>query len=152
NGWTRDTAQQLLVHATNRDDAVDSFQKIVALRMAVKEGRSPLARQHAICALDGLEAISVYELVDGIADKHSGVRKQAIRLSASRIGGKGYVEDMKIGKLLDDTDSEVRLQLAYSLGRGQDEPTGKLLAQLLVNHRDDRFVTAAVLSSVHRNN
>ena len=56
------------------------------------------------------------------------MRKNAIRLSESRLGGKGYIADLKIKDYLIDSHPQVRLQLAFSLGNGKDDIGGEFLA------------------------
>jgi len=50
--------------------------------------------------------------------------------------------------LLDDPDSHVGLQLAYTLGAWNSPQAGMGLGHLLAAHADDRFFVAAVMSSV----
>ncbi len=54
--------------------------------------------------------------------------------------------------LADDPDLHVQLQLAYSLGEWNDPRAGEALGTLAVRFQDNRFMTAAVLSSVNEQN
>jgi hypothetical protein len=55
-------------------------------------------------------------------------------------------------KLVEDADAQVRLQLAFSLGEWPDQRAGQALATLALQHPDDPYLVAAVLSSVTKGN
>src|SRR5262249_55882523 len=54
--------------------------------------------------------------------------------------------------LVNDADAQVRMQLAYTLGEWPDERSGDALARLALKDAGDRYLTAAVLSSVTSKN
>jgi putative heme-binding domain-containing protein len=140
NGWERDAAQRRLIRA--RDPA-----SIELLQQMVRSSVHPLARLHAISTLDGMRALSVTTLETALADKHSGVRRHAVRLSDSRM-----VDIQKLNALVEDPDAKVRLQLAVALGSQADPYAAQILAELAVKSADDVYITANVMSSLHREN
>jgi putative membrane-bound dehydrogenase-like protein len=144
NGWQRDTAQQLLVEHRDKD-AVFLLEKLAA------ESKRPLARLHAICTLDGMDALKPEVVQRALGDAHPGVRRHAIRLCEPKLAtspdlGKALV------KLAEDDDPQVRMQLAYTLGEWDAPEAGQVLGQLAVRDVDDPFITAAALSSVNKKN
>jgi len=157
NGWQRDLAHMMLVwrftdpEAENKPDA-PARAKVTELldKMAVSNER-PLARVHALCTLDGINALTPAIVQKALADKHPGVRQHAMRLSEPFVN-KSPELGAALLKLIDDADLPVRLQLAYTLGEWDDPRAGQALGQLAVKNSGDRFITAAVMSSVHKKN
>ena len=64
----------------------------------------PLARLHALCTLDGLEALTVETLKLALTDKHAGVRRHAVRLTSGTDLGISVLQP-----LVKDSDANVRL-------------------------------------------
>ncbi|MFL5338807.1 MAG: PVC-type heme-binding CxxCH protein [Gemmataceae bacterium] len=143
SGWQRDMAQMMLLW---RNDKV----AVPLLKQLVRGSPRPLARLHALCALDGLSALDPKLLQSALSDIHPGVRRHAVRLCEGRLGQSPELAAAFV-KLADDADPQVRLQFAYSLGEWPDAPAGPLLAKLALS-TDDRYFTAAVLSSVNAAN
>ena len=144
NGWQRDTAQQLLLWRADKA-ALPLLEKLAA------EAERPLARLHALCTLDGLGALTPRVLRGALADGHPGVRRHAVRLSESLLArapelGAALLE--RVG----DADAGVRMQLAYTLGAWDNPQAGAALGKLAVRSTGDRFLSAAVLSSVSAGN
>ena len=107
NGWQRDLAQQMLLWRKDRA----AWPLLVKLAATAER---PLTRLHALCTLDGLQALESGVLLKGLADSHPGVRRHAVRLCEGRL------TDTSLGagllKLVEDPDLRVRLQLACTLG------------------------------------
>src|SRR5205823_1777745 len=55
-------------------------------------------------------------------------------------------------KLTSDPDPQVRMQIAYTLGEWDDPRAGQALGRLALQHSGERYLSAAVLSSVNRKN
>lgn len=144
NGWQRDMAQMMLVWQQDKA-AVPLLQKLA------QHSQRPQARLHALCTLDGLQALTPELLTKALADAHPGVRKHAIRLSEPFLA-KEPALGIALAKLVDDPDAQVRMQLAYSLGEWPDGRSGKALAQLALRDNDDRYLRAAVFSSLNKSN
>jgi putative membrane-bound dehydrogenase-like protein len=143
NGWQRDTAQQLLIQ--RRDAATAPL-----LEKLVSSSERPLCRLHALCTLDGMHALDERVLVQAMRDTHPGVRRHAIRLSEFHVSAQAIQQALL--ERVEDQDPQVHLQLAYTLGAWDDPQSGRALGQLLLQHGADRFITAAVLSSVTKKN
>src|SRR5262249_31920997 len=119
-------------------------------KLAAKSKR-PLARLHALCTLDGLGALRPALLVAALADEHPGVRRHAVRLCEGRVE-KSAALGAALLKRVDDPDAQVRLQLACTLGEWDDARAGEALGRLVLKDGGDRYLLAAVLSSVTKKN
>src|SRR5262249_43548956 len=106
---------------------------------------------HALCVLDGLGGLTPAAVRRALADAHPGVRRQAVRLAGPRVNASPDL-GAALEKLTEDADAQVRVQLACTLGEGRDPRAGRALGALAVRHADDPYLTAAVLSSVRREN
>ncbi len=170
NGWQRDTVQQLLVErfgpapqpplaAALRDGGrgpVDEAtrKRAIELLEAMAQGHAlPVARLHALCALDGIGGLRADVVMAAMADAHAGLRRQAVRLAEPFLASPATasVIGASLVRAASDADPAVRLQTAYALG-AWDERGGAPLAQLALRHPADPYLQAAVLSSVHRGN
>lgn len=140
NGWQRDSAQQLLLE---RHDS----ESLPRLKRMVQSGTRATARLHALCTLEGLAALDSETVRTGLRDKHPGVRRHAVRVSESLLGGDAEL-GLEVAALADDDDAQVILQVAYTLGAWDDPRCGRPLARIALRHADDELIQAAVLSSV----
>jgi putative membrane-bound dehydrogenase-like protein len=144
NGWQRDMAQQMLLWRAD-------MAAIPLLEKQARENKRPLCRLHALCTLDGLDALSPELLKQALKDEHPGVRRHAVRLCEGR-----FAKDPALGealaKLTSDADAQVRLQLACTLGEWDDPRAGAALGELALKDAGDRFIAAAVLTSVNQKN
>jgi putative membrane-bound dehydrogenase-like protein len=139
NAWHRETAARLLYE---RQDPI----AIGPLRRLASESSSPLARMHALYTLSGLGALDESDLLRGLRDMHTQVRRHAVRL-ADTIA----VSDELTGalvRLADDSSIEVRYQLAFTLGAWDGKQKVEALAKIAVQDPANRWVTAAVLNAV----
>lgn len=139
NGWLRDKAQQLL---HERQDA----SVAPALERMALAGKRPTARLHALCALDGLQALRDDLLMRACDDSHGGVRRHAVRLAEPLLNQSPRLQ-ARVFKLVDDPDPQVVLQLAYSLGECQDAAAGRALGMLALRNAHDPWILAAAMSS-----
>ena len=144
NGWQRDTVQQMLLW---RKDAA----AVPLLEKLSTDCQRPLGRLHALCTLDGLDALTPAVLQKALADKHPGVRRHAVRLCERRLSKAPELGDALV-KLVDDVNAPVRMQLAYTLGEWADPRAGDALGRLALRDAGDRYLTAAVMSSLRREN
>ena len=137
NEWQRDKAHMMLLWRADQS-AVAPLAKLAA------GSANPLARVHALCALDGLGALQPFHVIRALGDAHPGVRENALRL-----GEKFNSTDVVNAavRLVNDPDAKVRLQLACSLGAWNDALAGAKLGELLVGNYQDHFIVAAVMSS-----
>ncbi len=144
SGWQRDMAQQMLLW--RKDKAAAPL-----LEKQVRENSRPLCRLHALCTLDGLDLLEPALLRHALADTHPGVRRHAVRLCESR-----FQEHPDLGTALmalaADPDPQVRMQVAYSAGAWNDPRAGQVLAAIALRDAGDKYITAAVLSSMTKEN
>jgi len=167
NAWWRQTAQRLLVERGDR-------AAIGPLAFLARSGDTPQARLHALYTLDGLNALEpALEAIrepaplaplagrgvggEGFShkvvveraldDPHFAIRMHALSLVERWLDASPALVG-KVVEMVDDPDPRVRLQLAFTLGESNDERTVRALSQLAARYGDDRWIQAAVLSSV----
>ncbi len=144
SGWQRDMVHQMLLWKADKSAAAE-------LKKVALHSPRPTARVQALCALDGLDSLDGPTLHAALADKHPGVRRHAVRLAEQRLA-----DDDKLATavlvLVRDDDPQVRLQLAYSLGEWSDPRAARALAEIALASGADRYLRAAVLSSIGPNN
>lgn len=141
NGWQRDMVQQLLV--SRRDEAA-----AWSLAKLATNSKRPAVRLQSLCTLALLEKPSNDVLISALSDPHPAVRRQAVRLSESRVDSSKELYD-RLVKLTDDPDANVALQLACTLGEIADpQKQSHALARVALQHGDDDYVRAGVMSSV----
>ena len=144
NGWQRDTAQRLLIHKQDRS-AIEPLNKMVLTN------KRPLARLHALCTLDGLGALDTDLLLKALSDKHPAIRRHAIRLSEPFLSQSEPLINAVLQRVA-DTDVQVQLQLAYSLGEIDHSQASNVLTKLAQRHVNDPYLLAAVMSSLNNAN
>ncbi|HEY1378654.1 MAG TPA: PVC-type heme-binding CxxCH protein [Gemmataceae bacterium] len=144
SGWQRDMAQQLLIWRNDRA-AVGPLESMVGL------ATRPQTRLHALCTLAGLGALRPEVVRPALADAHPGVRRHAVRLIEPALATAPELGTALL-PLVNDADAQVRLQLALALGDRHDPRAGTALAELAARAVGDPYLTAAVLSSVNKDN
>jgi putative membrane-bound dehydrogenase-like protein len=144
NGWQRDLAMQMLFWR-DAEDAAPALARLAA------ECPRPEGRLHALCTLDGLGGIRRDTIQAALGDSHPGVRRQAARL-AENFGQRPGPVWSKMALLSRDTNEQVRLQTAFSLGEMRDEAAGNLLLEMARTHPDDPYLIAALLSGIRPDN
>jgi putative membrane-bound dehydrogenase-like protein len=144
NGPVRDMTQQMLLWGN------DPAAAGLLVRLA-EESKSPLARLHALATLNGLNALAAESLTRGLRDPHPGVRRLAIKLRDHFAAPTAEV-NAAFWELARDVDPLVRMQFAYSLGSELDRPTGPEIGAQLLAHADNAYLTAALLSSLRKDN
>jgi len=172
NGWQRDTAQRLLVHA-NDPSASAPLRKLLA------SAARPTTRLQALCTLEGLGAVTPEIARIAWADPHPEVRAHGLRASeplfvvppsggsasgnSKRLelshgsppeGGTTNGGTTNLGaallQLTDDPEIRVRYQLAYTLGEWTAPAAGPALVRLALRDMDNAPMQMAVLSSAPR--
>jgi putative membrane-bound dehydrogenase-like protein len=139
NGWTRDTAQQLLVEV-QRADATEDLQKVV------RSHDKPMARLHALGTLDGLGELKPDLLLTALDDPNPAVRRFAVRLSDRDLDGQLRLA-ARVGLAAEDPDARVRFQAAFVLGGWKDEIAADALGRIAVKDGTDPWFRVAILSS-----
>ncbi|MFP6694595.1 MAG: PVC-type heme-binding CxxCH protein, partial [Pirellulales bacterium] len=149
NGWRRDIVHRMLIWRNDRT-AIAPLEKMAA------GDPNPLARLHALCALDGLQAVPEKSIIKALSDPDYRVRRHAIRLSEPFLAKDNSRGGQLAEKFLGQhpiQDPHVQLQLAYSAGSWDNPPAaGKLLGELALKHIESEHHSAAVMSSVNAAN
>ncbi|MCG6158112.1 c-type cytochrome [Rubinisphaera sp. ICM_H10] len=146
SGWQRDLVQRMLIW---RNDSAAA----TLLQQLLRNTPMPQARLHALCTLDGLNLLTLDDVLTAMNDSHSGVRRHAVRCTEGFLSQSFDTAQLRgpFTKLVDD-EASVRLQLAYTLGEVRSVWTGKLLAELLRQSGGDEYQIAAVMSSLNESN
>lgn len=144
NGTQRDLASQMLLWKGDKS-AAPALEKMAA------ENSRPEARLHALCVLDVLAGVPVDLVKRALGDVHPGVRRHAIRIAEKAIKANPDIGPV-VAKLTTDADAQVRLQAACSLGEWRDGQAGQALGAVALAHANDRYLTAAALSSMNAAN
>ncbi|MGI9473664.1 MAG: PVC-type heme-binding CxxCH protein, partial [Rubripirellula sp.] len=139
NAWQRETAARLIYE--RQDQSVDS-----QLRSLAMNGQRAQGRLHALYALQGLSLLDETTVIQALRDEHPQVRRHAIRLSEQFSESQKMFE--AIATLASDPSLEVQIQLAFSLGQFDDSRRIATLASLIRNAPSDRWIHAAVQSSI----
>jgi len=140
NAWCRLTAQRLLLERGDRS-------AVGPLTALARTGPTPQARLHALYALDGLSVLAPPVLAAAMEDPHPGLRRHALRLAEPWLDDQPSLRERAF-KLTADPDASVRLQLAFTLGETRDPDRWMALAELAARDGADRWMQAALLSSV----
>ena len=140
NGWHRDTAARLLYQ--RRDRAA-----VRPLRDFVFQSDEPLARMHALYALEGLDSLDADVLIHALDDSSARVREHAVRLAERQADGVPAIR-ARLVEMVDDGDARVRLQLAFSLGEVAGGERIAALAALAARDGEDRWMRLALQSSL----
>jgi putative membrane-bound dehydrogenase-like protein len=143
NGWHRDTSLRLLRERGDRS-------AVPALRQLAQRSDIPQARVLSLWALDGFRQLDDDSISACLSDPHPGVRENAIRLAEPRLGESTRLLDEVIA-LADDDIARIRFQVAFSLGEVDSPAAVAALAKIARHDGEDRWIRAAVLSSVAKN-
>ena len=143
NGWHRDTAARLLYERQDKS-AVPLLEKLVS------DSSSPVAKLHALAALDGLGALNDdLFLIKVMADKNEHVRARAVKL-AERFEPSSFPEIpiwVAVKSMANDSDLRVRFQTALTAGQFVDSNKTAPLLEIIRHDAGDPWISAAVLSA-----
>lgn len=140
NRWWRMTAHRLLIERQDKSAAP-------ILKSLINHAKTPEARVHALRILDGLGALEEKQILTALSDQDPNVREHGIQLAEPRIKNSSKLAE-KILELDDDENPRVRFQCALTLGELQNEKVIPALAKIAERDANDRWIRAAVLSSV----
>jgi putative heme-binding domain-containing protein len=143
NGWHRDTAQQQLQWR----GATQSNAMVAKL---FDDAVLPQARLQSLYTLDGLQALDQPTLMTSLRDVHPMIRRAAIRLAERRLADEPVLAGLL--DLADDDHPAVRLQLACTLGESKSSDAADALARILLSVGNDHYLSAAVFSSLRKDN
>lgn len=142
NGWHRDTASRLLFERQDKA-AISLLEKLV------KNSNNPLAKIHALGALDGLTSLSESTLQRAMADDSPLVRQRAVKL-AERFSLNSALDApmwKAVKRMAQDADIRVRFQAALTAGQFMDGDKTIPLIEIIRRDPGDRWISAAALSS-----
>jgi putative membrane-bound dehydrogenase-like protein len=143
NSWNRETAQRLLYERQDKS-VVD------ALRTLARSSKSPLGKLHALYTLDGLDALTAEVVVPAMKDGSAGVRMHAARLSEKFLDKSSDAVAALI-ELVDDSNPEVVMQTAFSLGAVPGDQGVEGLAKMARRAGDDELIRSSMMTSVAPN-
>ena len=142
NGWRRQLGQRLLVERQSK-------QAAPALRKLLTEGSAALTRLHALWTLDGLAELTPDDVTRALDDEDVFVRRDTVRLLGRSLKEHPELFD-KLAMLANDDDIRVRFQVALALGETDDARGAQLLAAIALRDGNDRWCTAAILTSAEK--
>jgi putative membrane-bound dehydrogenase-like protein len=142
NGWRRQLGQRLLVERQSK-------QAAPAIRKLLTQSDAALTRLHALWTLDGLAELTPNDMTRALDDKDVFVRRDAVRLLGRSL--KQHPElFIKLAKLANDDDIRVRFQVALAVGVTDDPRGAQLLTAIALRDGNDRWCTAAILTSAEK--
>jgi putative membrane-bound dehydrogenase-like protein len=142
NGWLRDTVHMMLTWLA--DDAREAAVK--PLRGILLRSANAAARAQALSVLSNLDALAAADVRAGLADSHSGVRRNALRVGAALLAADSTLGQRTIA-LLEDEDVHVQREAAYALGLWKSPEAGRALGEFLVQSAAQPYLRAAALTS-----
>jgi putative membrane-bound dehydrogenase-like protein len=143
NGWQRDTAARLLYE--RRDPKAAPL-----LTSLLANSRVPLARLHALHALDGVGALNQAHVLRGLRDADERVREHAVLLSEKLVQGGAFPDALwnQLRLMATDPSLRVRYQLAFTIGETRRRDNAQVLAAVLLRSPTNLWMQAAVFSSL----
>jgi glucose/arabinose dehydrogenase/mono/diheme cytochrome c family protein len=143
NGWTRDTAQRLLVE--RRD-----FVALPVLERLAAAAIYP-ASIHALWTLHGLNALDSETISRAMNSTNSKVRATAARVSEQLINQNDILAQ-KLIALGQDPSTDVQLQVMFSLGElgasPNNEGAERVMLDLLARHTDHPLIRDAAITGL----
>ncbi len=135
NQWWRLTSQRLLLERQD-PSAVPLLEEMVVRRA------SPLARLHALYALEGAGALNSSLISTALEDTEPGVREHAVMLAED------FPELLdRLTAMASDPSPRVLFQLALSLGQFEGKKVEQSFRRLVERNGEDKWQRTAILSS-----
>ena len=145
NGWTRDTAQRLLVE--RRDPAAAGL----LASLATDAAQPALARVHALWTLEGLGALTPATVQSALEARDPRVCAAAIRVAEKFLRPAADAALVaRLAALAARSEPTVRLQLALTLGEAKTPAADAALRSLLLAAGEQPFLVYAVVSGLAR--
>lgn len=142
NGWTRDTAQRLLVQRPD-PAATRPLGQLAADRAA-----PATARLQALWTLDGMGALDAATVRVALADPDAHVAAAAVRLAEGLLAKDAALFAQVAAMVGDRPDPAVRLQLALSLGGVKSAAGDEALRRLSAAAGNEPYLADAVVSGL----
>lgn len=146
NAWTRETAARL-VYQKQRAAAPPALKEIVAA-----EKTSGIGRMQALYSLASSGKLDGDSVLIALTSPSARLREHAIRLAGQEL--KKWSVEMQhqvlrtLKALADDDDTQVRMQLAFTLGDVEASQRIAALAKILSRDADDKWIRFACLTSL----
>ena len=140
NPWWRLTAQRLIIERNLKNLVPD-------LRKLARESELPLARLHALWALQGLRELDQVDVSQALADPQPGIRENALLLAEPMIADAETLQK-RVAQAVPDPDPIVRFQAALTLGLFDNAISTAALQDLLLAEATSYWTRQAVLSSL----
>ncbi len=142
NGWHRDTAFRLL-HERQDHSVVELLEQLA------RQGKRAVARVHALCTLDGFDALTDALLLQVLLhDADPRVLEEALRLAEGRLSANGELRAAMLHAGEERRDGRLEFQRALSLGEiSGDRAARAALAFLALDHAGDPWTRKAIASS-----
>lgn len=135
NGWHRDAAQRLLFERQDKS-------AVPLLEQVVKEAKSPLAKLHALGALEGLKALTAEHAISALGGNDDKVRERALLL-AEKFNASAALESAIQNLIQSKPSPRVLFQAALTLsGSDMSADTSELQKAAASNE----LLSAALLS------
>jgi glucose/arabinose dehydrogenase/mono/diheme cytochrome c family protein len=160
NGWTRDTAQRLLVEKRFElpRPAADEGERVRAepkdgvapiVRTSAHAAGNPLGRVQSLWTLEGLDAVDRPTMLQALTDADPRVVAAAIRLSEKFLAPKIDADVFaSLAALAKSPEAAVRLQLALSLSAARTPAGDAVLRALLFSNPTQPYLADAVVSGL----
>jgi putative heme-binding domain-containing protein len=141
NAWHRETAHRLLFE--RQDQSV-----VPVLKDLLRTAPSAIGRLHALWTLEGLKQLDSDDIVIGLGDAHSEVRRNAVILAERHcLLNPDQTLLEKIRGLAEDSSPTVRMQVALTLGEFSDTDSHQGLRQMARRDAADPWIVTAVLTA-----
>lgn len=140
NGWVRDKAQQMLVDGRYR-------QIIPALRARLQQTDRPLGLIHAMWTLEGLQALTVNDIIALLRQPDENIRTQALAALPSLLNAANSAVVVPLLEQLAVSPRQAPA-VAYVLPAVEKAAAARLLRSIWQRFPDNRFVADAVISNV----
>ncbi len=113
--------------------------------------RAPFqARIHALYTAEGRGELGVHDIIPVLKDPHPAVRMHALRLGERWFDSHPAGLRAALDLAREESDPNVLLQLALSLGQSESSEAVGALAKLAITRNEIRWMENAVLSSIAR--
>ena len=145
NGWWRDNAQKQLVILG--DKSVVSELKLMATG---KKNVSALGRLHALWTLEGLHEINKDIINVALNDADAQMRRAAIWVSEQYINQDDNDLITQVGKMINDANYDVKVQVLLSLGASKNGLAKKIVQDILTQNPNNEMLTSTK-ASIDRN-
>ncbi len=143
NGWHRDTAHRLL-YERNDKAAVPMLEKMV------NESSNPLAKLHALGALNGVGALSEAVVIKALKDKDEHVNERGVLLAEklNREGGLQKTLLTHISDIAANDSQRLRFQIAMTLGNEKSKEALAILNRLGQRSIGEEWIIDAIASGI----